>query len=47
LNGFRTISRKKAREAHKLWMKDPCHASLQFKKIHVHHNIYSARIDLN
>ena len=39
--------KEKAREAHKLWMKDPRHASLQFKRIHVHHNNYSARIALN
>ena len=37
----------KAKEAHKLWMSDPRHPSLQFKKIHDRSNIYAVRIDLN
>jgi hypothetical protein len=37
----------KAREAHALWMENPRHPSLQFKRVHDRHKIYSARVDLH
>jgi hypothetical protein len=37
----------KAREAHRQWMENPSHPSLQFKKVHDRYNVYSARVDLN
>jgi hypothetical protein len=37
----------KARQAHALWIEDPRHPSLQFKKVHDLYNIFSARNDLN
>jgi hypothetical protein len=36
----------KARDAHRLWMQDPWHPSLQFKKVHERYDIFSVRIDL-
>ena len=37
---------KQAFEAYRTWMRDPWHASLQFKQIHAIKPIFSARIDL-
>jgi hypothetical protein len=39
--------RKQAREAFQSLMRDPWHASLQFKQIHTVKPIYSARIGLH
>jgi len=36
----------KAREAHRLWLVDPRHSSLQFKKVHERYNIFSVRVGL-
>jgi hypothetical protein len=38
---------KQAREAYLTWMRDPWHASLQFKQIHSTKPVFSARIGLN
>ena len=38
---------KQAREAYLTWMRDPWHASLQFKQIHTTKPIFSARIGLD
>ena len=39
--------RHKAVVAYKHFLENPRHRSLQFKKVHSHKPIYSARIDLN
>ena len=39
--------RKQAGEAYRIWMRDPWHASLQFKQIHARKPIFSARIGLD
>jgi hypothetical protein len=38
---------EKIGDAHVLWMENPGHPSLRFKKVHDHLPIYSARIDLD
>jgi hypothetical protein len=38
---------EKARAAFRLWSVNPSHPSLQFKNVHSHRPVYSARIDLN
>jgi len=38
---------KQAREAYLTWMRDPWHASLQFKQIHTTRPVFSARIGLD
>jgi hypothetical protein len=35
------------RRAYRLWIVDPKHPSLRFKKVHNHLPIYSARVDLD
>jgi hypothetical protein len=37
----------KAREAYALWLENPRHPSLQFKKVHDRYDIFSARVDLH
>jgi hypothetical protein len=37
----------KARAAYRLWAENPSHPSLQFKKVHSRHPIYSVRVDLD
>ena len=37
--------RKKAREAYKLWERDPRHRSLRMKKVSPKANVWSVRID--
>jgi hypothetical protein len=39
--------RKQAREAYRLWLRDPWHGSLQFKQIHATRSIFSVRIGLD
>ncbi len=39
--------RKQAFEAYRTWMRDPWHASLQFKQIHTTKPIFSVRIGLD
>jgi hypothetical protein len=36
-----------AREAYKLWQKDPYHESLQFKCVHTKRRVFSVRIGLH
>lgn len=36
----------KARQAHRLWLENPRHPSLQFKKVNNRFNVYSARVDV-
>lgn len=37
----------KIRSAYQLWLTDPAHPSLRFKKVHPRLPIYSARVDLD
>jgi len=39
--------RRQAREAYALWLRDPWHPRLQFKRIHAHKPIYSARVGID
>jgi hypothetical protein len=39
--------RTKIQAAHALWLEDPGHPSLRFKKVHASEPIYSARVDLD
>ncbi|MCY3721359.1 MAG: hypothetical protein OXG97_03965 [Candidatus Poribacteria bacterium] len=39
--------RQQAREAYRLFSKDPRHPSLRFKKVHATESIYAARININ
>jgi len=39
--------RKQAREAYRLFVRNPNHPSLRFKKVHTHEPIYSARINID
>ena len=41
------IVRRKIREAHTLWVNNPAHPSLRFKKVHDTLPVYSARVDLD
>jgi len=38
---------KQAREAYRLWLANPWHPSLQFKRIHSTRPIYSARVGVD
>jgi hypothetical protein len=38
--------KNKAREAHRLWARDPQHPSLRFKKVHERLDVYSVRVAL-
>jgi hypothetical protein len=40
-------AQKQARHAYRLFVQDPKHPSLQFKKVHPSRPIYSVRISLN
>jgi len=42
-----TDVRTHARKAYRLWLRDPRHPSLQFKKVHSIRPIYSVRIGVN
>ena len=35
------------KRAYKLWLENPAHPSLRFKKVHATEPIYSARVDLD
>ena len=37
---------RQARAAYRLWMRDPSHPSLQFKRVHAREPIYSVRVGL-
>jgi hypothetical protein len=39
--------RAKIQAAHALWLEDPGHPSLRFKKVHASQPIFSARVDLD
>ena len=39
--------RKQARDAYRLWMRDPWHASLHFKQVHATKPVFSARVGLD
>jgi hypothetical protein len=38
--------REQARRAYRLWRANPSHPSLQFKRIHAHEPIFSARVGI-
>ena len=39
--------RKQAHAAYRIWLRDPWHASLQFKQIHATKPVFSARVGLD
>lgn len=41
------VVQEQVNKAYALWVKDPYHPSLQFKRVSQRQPIYSARIDLN
>ena len=40
-------TQRKIRDAYLLWLENPAHHSLRFKKVHDRRPIYSARVDLD
>ena len=42
-----TERQTKIRRAYRLWLADPAHPSLRFKKVHPRLPIYSVRVDLD
>ena len=47
LNQLPISVREQANKAYALWRTDPCHPSLQFKRVSQRQPIYSARVSLN